>query len=88
MTLKIKPDDLQLLKDITVAYDTEERRQLYREGKYPRAEFTKNVNKRYRWDLLFASGGRFHNGNFLSQLYTYLNDSHIDSALKSLVKDF
>lgn len=85
--MKMTDADFQKLATRVVPLDTQERRQIYREGKYPRAEFTKDVNKRYRWDLLFASGGRFHNGNFLSQLYTYLNDSHIDSALKSLVKD-
>lgn len=41
-------------------------------------------NKRFRWDLFRAAGL----SNFASdELYNYLNDTHIDSALKSIVKE-
>lgn len=85
--MKMTDADFQKLATRVVPLDTQERRQIYREGKYPRAEFTKDVNKRYRWDLLFASGGRFHHGNFMTNLYKYLNDAHIDTALTKLVPD-
>lgn len=35
---------------------------------------------RYRWDLLWLSGYK------VTQLYHYLNDDHIDTALRRLLK--
>jgi len=62
--------------------DTELRRQFYRAGEYPRAEVTKDVDRRYRWDLFNAAGlSRFA----VDTLYRYCADPHIDSALKSIV---
>ena len=83
--MKITDADFQQLANSISPLDTEDRRQLYRTGQYPRSEFTRDVNKRYRWDLLFAAGGRFYEGNFMAKLYSYLNDSHIDTALKKIV---
>lgn len=85
--MRMTDADFQELARLVVPLDVQERRIAYREGRYPRAEFTKDVNKRYRWDLLFAAGGRFREGNFMTELYKYLNDSHIDTALKKLIPD-
>jgi hypothetical protein len=46
------------------------------------------VNKRYRWDLLYAS--RIKIGDGIGSrgdidLYAYMDDSHIDTALRSIV---
>ena len=54
---------------------------LYREGKFPRAEQTKDVNKRFRWDLFWA----VH--RYYRELFDYLNDDHIDTALRKIVPD-
>ena len=45
---------------------------------------SRDVEQRYRWDLMVAAG--------LSEyacytLYQYADDSHIDTALKQIVKD-
>ena len=61
--------------------DTQETRDDYRRGDFPRAAKFKNLDKRYRWDLFWATS---HN------LYGYcrdenLNDTHIDTVLKHCV---
>lgn len=48
------------------------------------AGIPKDLHKRIRWDLARASG---LTPFFCSTLYSYLNDEHIDTALKSAVKD-
>lgn len=42
----------------------------------------KDVEKRLRWDLLYASR---YDG--VKDLYTYLNDDHIDTALRKIVAE-
>lgn len=88
MTLKIKPEDLQKLKSAIAPLDTSHRRELYRSGRFPRAEAVRDLNMRYRWDLLNASGLKIGDGVGIPgdlNLYQYLNDAHIDSALRSIV---
>ncbi len=69
-----------VLRDAISKLDTELNRGYYRSGNYPRADRTKDVNKRYRWDLLHVAKID------VSELYKYLNDDHIDTALKAIVK--
>ena len=45
----------------------------------------KDVDKRYRWDLLWAIDQE-RRYPLLDGLYRYLNDSHIDTALRRIVK--
>ncbi len=56
----------------------------YSNGNFPRADKTKDLNKRYRWDL-FYHATRFQRG-YRNELTTYLQDSHIDTALRNIVK--
>ena len=79
--MKMLPHHFQTLKAAIEPLDTPQRRQIYKESRYPRAELTKDVNKRYRWDLLHAA-----KLGSLSHLYEYLNDTHIDTALRNLVR--
>lgn len=88
MTLKITGADLEKLKAAVSPLDTQQRREIYRTGKFPRAELVKDLNKRYRWDLLYASRLKIGDGLGIKgdvDLYAYLNDNHIDSALRSFV---
>ena len=88
MTLKIRQDDLIALRNAVQPHDTQERRAAYAAGNFPRAELCKDRNKRYRWDLLWHSGIRLGDGVGIKgdlNLYSYLNDNHIDAALRSLV---
>jgi hypothetical protein len=41
----------------------------------------KDINVRFRWDILHAS--RFN----ICSLYHYMNDTHIDTALKAIMKE-
>jgi hypothetical protein len=44
----------------------------------------KDVEKRLRWDLLYYAG---LSGWICDNLYSYLDDSHIDTALRYIIKD-
>lgn len=48
------------------------------------AGIPKDLHKRIRWDLARASG---LTPFFCDTLYKYMNDGHIDTALRSAVKD-
>lgn len=61
--------------------DTDATRGAYRSGDFPRADAVKDLDKRYRWDLLYAS--RF---DVCGRIYpTGANDTHIDTALRAIV---
>lgn len=81
--MKIKPEHLAAMKEAISPLDTAERRQAYRDGNFPRADKVKDLNKRYRWDLLWAAD--FTRLIIASDVYTYANDTHIDTALRSIV---
>lgn len=77
--MKVTAEHRELLRSRITPLDTPEVREAYREGRYPRAELTQDVNKRYRWDLLWASKA-------YSEIWDAgYNDAHIDTALRSLV---
>lgn len=48
------------------------------------------THMRYRWDLLYASGLKIGDGVGTTgdlNLYAYMNDTHIDTALRAIVGD-
>ena len=45
----------------------------------------KDVDKRLRWDALYSAKGG--NQFICDNLYKYLNDDHIDTALKAIMKE-
>ena len=77
--LKITPADFADLAAAVGPLDTAERRGLYARGDFARAELCRDVDKRYRWDLARESGYP------IVGLYAYLDDRHIDSALRRIV---
>jgi len=79
--VKIPASEVARLADALRPLDTPAARDAYRAGNYPRADRTKDVDKRYRWDLLHASSIRAW------ELYDLpgVNDAHIDTALRSIV---
>lgn len=88
MTLKITPSDLERLREAIQDLDTPQLRQAYLRGEFPRSELCKDVDQRYRWDLLHFSRLKVGDGVGIKgdlDLYAYLDDSHIDSALRHLV---
>lgn len=78
--MKMKPEHSRQMKDAFVVLDTETMREAYRKGKFPRADKVKDLDKRYRWDLFYIASLP------VQELYAYLNDDHIDTALRKLVK--
>ena len=78
--MKISASDLALLREAIEPLDTPELRDIYIEGEFPRAELVKDLDMRYRWDLLY--GADFRSEHFYAQ---GLNDEHIDTALRAIV---
>lgn len=73
--MKIKPEHLQTLVDNITHFDTNELRCQYRAQGLS--------DKRYRWDLAYMSNStRF----ICDVLYVYMDDTHIDTALRKIVK--
>jgi hypothetical protein len=88
MTLKITPEDLQALKSAVTPLDSPARRERYLANDFFNAARCIDKDKRYRWDLLWESGlliASRATGPGVLGLYAYMNDDHIDSALRHLV---
>lgn len=47
---------------------------------------TKDVGKRLRWDLLWSTPSEVRRPWF-DEVYTYCDDTHIDTALRQYMKD-
>lgn len=55
----------------------------YQRGDFPRAEKVRNLNKRFRWDLLHTIPGM---GRWICDvIYPYAHNGHIDTALRRIV---
>ena len=83
--MKIKPEHFEYLKQRIKPLDSEERRNMYKSSIFPAST---DVEKRYRWDLLWISKIKIGDGVGMKgdiDLYAYMNDSHIDTALKKIV---
>ena len=85
--MKMLASDFERLKEgvegVLSLYPTA--RERYAARQFPRAEITNDVNQRFRWDVahqLFRKDRRL-----VEHLYTYLNDTHIDTALRAIVPD-
>ena len=80
--MKATPTQIDRIASAVTPLDTDANRNAYASGNYPNADRTKDVDKRYRWDLLNAGGG----WRLVCGLYDEgLTDVHIDSALRSIV---
>ena len=63
--------------------DTASLRAAYREGRFPRADRTRDLDLRYRMDLLWAVHGRVPDA--LRAELDDLHDTHLDTALRRIV---
>ena len=86
--MKITNYDYQRLQAAITPLDTPERRAKYIAGEFKNAGKVTDLEKRYRWDLLWASkltiaGGTTIHGDL--NLYAYMDDEHIDTALRKIV---
>ena len=85
--MKIKPEHLAKLEALIEPFDTLQRRTQYLKGAFHNADKVKDLNKRYRWDLFWDATAGTHHNELRNQMWEYMNDTHIDTALKSIVKD-
>ena len=94
--MKLNKDTVQALAEAIAPFDTEEVRQAYRDGRFPRADKVRDLDKRYRWDLFHASKGRAvldsHGAYSLGAIVRDgevvdgdITDAHIDTALRRIV---
>ena len=81
--MKITEHDLGVLRRLIEPHDTPERRKRYLEGDFHNAHKVRDLNCRYRWDL-YTHCVPSHD---MRRLYDYLDDKHIDTALRSIVKE-
>lgn len=79
--MKMKQEHFEYLRERIAPLDTPSNRQAYREGRFSKADRTKDKDKRYRWDLLWATG----QVGWMCGNLDYLNDDHIDTALRRIV---
>ena len=87
--MKITTEDFNKLKEAIEKVDTPENRQLYISGKFSRSDNVKDLNLRYRWDMLHLCKLRIGDGIGTKgdlDLYSYMNDTHVDTALKAIIK--
>ena len=83
-------DTYTILDEAVTPLDTASTRQQYRDRQIPRAEHVKDIDRRYRWDLLWAArNGAMAGPNHLDLFELFsaegLEDSHIETALKAIV---
>jgi hypothetical protein len=80
--MKITPAHFAQLQSLIEPLDTIERRAEYKAKGL--------TDKRYRWDLTYFSGNANNSESctrfICDTLYSYMNDSHVDTALRSIVK--
>ena len=75
-----------VIEPYIMALNTEQNRQLYRDGKFHNADKVTDINTRFRFDVLYAIPSSVRN-DFYSQAYKLGNDTHVNSLLKSMIKD-
>lgn len=76
MAAKIAGAQLDAMRAGVAPLDTPDNRAAYREGRFARADRTRDVDMRYRWDLYWASRVRLDGD---------LTSAHIDTALRTIV---
>lgn len=78
--MKMSPELYESLRAACEPLNTEFNRSAYRNGSFPRADRCQDVNKRFRWDILYASKidlRPFYDAD--------MNDTHIDTALRRII---
>ncbi len=81
--MKMAAEHVEHLRAAIAPRDTAEMRDAYRTGQFPRADRCKDVDKRYRWDLLNATVP----ARWVCERYDEgLTDANVDTALRSIVK--
>ena len=82
--MKIKPEHFEQLKTLIEPLDAATLRTRYQNKDFPRSDNVKNLDMRYRWDL-FHMIPPCTRHPFSKTMYEYMNDDHIDTALRRIV---
>lgn len=81
--MKITPEDYQVLKNAI--------KQVVNDTPNPEDVFPENISEtRFAWDLFWMTGLRIGDGRGCQgdiDLYSYMNDNHIETALKKIVNE-
>lgn len=91
MPARINGHSLAILQSAVSRNDTAERRARYLAGEFPRADQVRDLNERYRWDLLWLAEAEARAAGSatplrqLRDLNPNLETAHIDTALRSIV---
>lgn len=86
--MKIKESDYNTLK--AAAQKVQKNSPEITPETYKTNKVGKDTNKRFRWDLYWSALKNLRGTNqneFVSRIYKYADDSHIDTALKKIVKE-
>lgn len=86
VSLKISPEDYTTLKQGIEKVIKEHPVDQYREALIKESK-AKDIEKRLRWDYLYGAKIYLPENFVVDTLYKYLNDDHIDSALKNIFKE-
>lgn len=81
--MKVKAQELELLRGAIAPLDTPERRSAYASGNFARADRVRDLDKRYRWDL-FYDARRVVGFQVFDFVGDYTNEQ-IDTALRRIV---
>lgn len=82
--MKISATSFAHLDHLVGALNTDVERKAYRNGDFPRSDRVRDLDKRYRWDLLWRAAA------FDRSVYDIfdaedLTSDHIDTALRAIV---
>lgn len=83
--MKIKPEHYKVMKDAIDSLLASHPHLVddYKYGRFHNSTKVTDLNKRFRWDLLWICCA---GGNFIPDvIYPYANDTHIDTALRNIV---
>lgn len=75
--MKMLPQHFEKLKSMISVADTAELRQSYRDRGL--------TDQRYRWDLTYVRSDKAVMRFICDELYQYLDDTHIDTALRKII---
>jgi hypothetical protein len=83
--MKIPKEKQEMIADIINSFlnKNPKMKENYLFGHYPNANQTKNLNKRFRWDVAYSA-----KINFCGLYLEYdCNDDHIDTMLRRIIPD-
>lgn len=83
--MKLTSTQVEAMRERIAPLDTAERREAYREGRFPRADRVRDLDRRYRWDLYHAARVWEVLDRNIGGKGADLTDAHIDTALRRIV---